>query len=340
MWILLILILFCDSLKAQKLFAEQLFSGSREIPDDTRRITLIERLGDSRSQVEVIPEVDEDKVRCIPKTIFVEEIQYERGRNCHHTVGKKCHITYTTDYTSTTEKKCKTEFKKNCFINFISVVKICHTPLVRKCNDEVEGPEVCTTQYENHCETKFKTYILDQDEPVCEMKEEVRCMNMTVELHHIFDEQHNKKNEDRRGDVDSDVTPPNVIKEKCEKWPVQSCKLETKTITKVHPETSCSKVPKKICVPSNCKMFPGEEICNQETRTQVQNIPEEACDLEPHENCQMESSLVPRLVPQQNCIKVPKEVCVNTKKNPTKVKKPITKQWCFDPKEYEAKVDD
>jgi len=32
-------------------------------------------------------------------------------------------------------------------------------------------------------------------------------------------------------------------------------------------------------------------------------------------------------------VKVPKEVCVNTKKNPRRVKKPVVKEWCYRPKD-------
>uniref|UniRef100_A0A0K2UHS3 Uncharacterized protein n=1 Tax=Lepeophtheirus salmonis TaxID=72036 RepID=A0A0K2UHS3_LEPSM len=266
-----------------------------------------------------------DGTYCLKKVVEIEETEFDRGMDCHHTFQRKCHLTYITDYSSSSEEKCDTDFKKNCHITFKPVphnekIKICHTPLIRQCNDQTQGPEVCTTEYENYCETKYKVYELDQDEPKCQMVEEVRCLNVTVELFQIDS---------------SKTSPPFALREKCEKWPVQKCELNKKTVTKVHPETSCKKIPKEICAPSNCKTLPGEEICKEETRTLVQNVPEEDCDLEPQENCRMESSLVPRLVPKNNCIKVPKEVCVNTKKNPKKVKKPIIKEWCFNPNELE-----
>ncbi|CAB4067458.1 unnamed protein product [Lepeophtheirus salmonis] len=103
-------------------------------------------------------EINKDGQRCVPKVIQVEETVYERGMECHHSFKKKPH----------TEK-----------------VKKCHTPYVKECGDGIEGPEVCSTQYENHCETKYKTYELEQDEPECKMVEELRCQNVTVELFHI-----------------------------------------------------------------------------------------------------------------------------------------------------------
>jgi hypothetical protein len=35
----------------------------------------------------------------------------------------------------------------------------------------------------------------------------------------------------------------------------------------------------------------------------------------------------------QNCVDVPKEVCVRVRKNPRKIKRPIIKKWCYVPTE-------
>ncbi|XP_040570571.1 uncharacterized protein [Lepeophtheirus salmonis] len=271
----------------------------------------------------------EDGTRCIKKFVFVEETEYERGMKCQHSFKKKCHLTYITDYTSAPEKKCETTFKKNCHITFkptphTEKVKKCYTPIVQNCEGK-EGPKVCKTKYENHCETQYKSYELEQDVPKCEMKEELRCKNETVNLLHIPHD-----DEDRRGDN----LPTNgafAVKEVCEKWPTQKCKVEKKKVTKVHPKTECKKIPREVCSSSNCLFEPGEEICHEESQTQIQNIPEEDCDLEPEENCREESVLVPKLIPKNNCVKVPKEICVNTKSNPQIVKRPIIKDWCYKP---------
>jgi len=50
----------------------------------------------------------------------------------------------------------------------------------------------------------------------------------------------------------------------------------------------------------------------------------------------METVLVPRLVLKPNCIKVPKEICVEAKVNPRKVKKPVIREWCYKPSDLRS----
>ena len=84
------------------------------------------------------------------------------------------------------------------------------------------------------------------------------------------------------------------VDESCEEWPVQKCELTKKTVRKVHPETECRKIPREVCVPNNCAMEQGDEVCRDEVRMQVQNVPQEECELQPEENCHAEAVLVPR----------------------------------------------
>ncbi|QQP39305.1 Uncharacterized protein FKW44_020145, partial [Caligus rogercresseyi] len=207
----------------------------------------------------------------------------------------------------------------------VEKVRVCRTPYEKKCGDGIEGPEICKNLHETICETSFKEYDIEEDHPNCTVVEETRCEKFPVNLLHL---PHKEGQE------------PFAEKERCEKWPVQKCMLETKQVKKVHPETECKKVGRKICVPSNCMIVPGEEICNDVKRTLVQNIPEEQCDLQPQKSCRMESTLVPRLVPKKNCIKVPKEVCTNTRRNPKKIIKPVSKLWCYDPRELKKHAEE
>jgi len=277
-------------------------------------------------------EADDDEIRCIQKVMQVEETVYDRAIKCHHSYQEKCHMTYITDYQSSTEEKCETTFKKNCHITFRPMpfnetVRVCHNPLVRTCSNETQGPDICNTYYETNCETSYKTYEVEQDEPICKMELMKKCDNVTINVPEDLGRQSRQE--------DDDGSTPNVVTvdQKCEEWPVQTCKLEKKKVKKVHPDTACRKIPREVCVPNNCAMAPGEEVCRDESRMQVQNVPQEECELQPEETCHMEAVLVPRLVPQPNCVKVPKEICVNSKTNPRVVKKPVIKDWCYRPSE-------
>ena len=39
------------------------------------------------------------------------------------------------------------------------------------------------------------------------------------------------------------------------------------------------------------------------------------------------------MVPSENCVDIPKEVCVRVRTNPRKIKKPVIKKWCYVPTE-------
>ena len=62
---------------------------------------------------------------------------------------------------------------------FNETVNICHTPVVRKCGNESFGPDICSTHYETNCETRYKTYEVEQDEPVCRMEIMKKCEDVT-----------------------------------------------------------------------------------------------------------------------------------------------------------------
>jgi len=295
----------------------------------------------------------EDGVRCINKVMQVEETVYDNVEKCQHSFSEKCHDTYITDYVATQEDKCETSFKKNCHITyqpmmFKEKVTVCNEPLEKKCSDDYQGPNICKTHYETICETRYKEHEVEQDEPVCEMVIEKRCDNVRVpiasgnevtrrrrqaDFNNLINNGQfsnidgNDLNEFALRQFDDSVS----VGEECEDWPVQKCTLEKKTVTKSNPITDCRKVSKQICAPDNCQFVKAAKQCRDEVKNLLQNIPSEQCDLEPQENCKKETVLVPKLVRQANCIKVPKEVCVMAKTNPKKVMKPVIKQWCYNP---------
>ena len=49
----------------------------------------------------------------------------------------------------------------------------------RSCGTEAVGPDICSTQYETNCETRYNTYEIEQDEPVCVMELMKKCKNVT-----------------------------------------------------------------------------------------------------------------------------------------------------------------
>jgi len=311
---------------------------------------------------------EEEEVRCINKVMQVTETVYENRIKCQHTFTEKCHDTFITDYVPTQERKCETSFDKRCHITykpmmFEETVQICNEPLKKVCSNDTVGEEVCKTHYETNCETRFKEHEVEQDEPVCEMVTERKCNDVRVPVPGSTGFLRRKR---RQADVgalptlieDNGLGPvgdfPELngndlqslgfqgdkdllsVGEECEDWQVQKCTLEKKVVKKVNPETSCQKMPREICAPSNCAFKKSEKVCRDETKSLIQNIPTEECDLEPQENCKMETVLVPRLIQQPNCIKVPKEICVNAKSNPKKVKKPVIKEWCYKPSDLKS----
>jgi len=310
-------------------------------------------------QQEEATEEKKDDVRCVKKLMQVEETVYEEKVKCQHTFSEKCHDTFITDYIPTQEKKCETSFSKNCHITYKPMmfeedVEICNEPLTKTCNNNTigQGEIVCNTHYETICETRYKEHEVTQDEPVCEMVIEKKCKEVTIPVPEInFRRRRQADDPDAAGgppgltsgDLGPDLGPQDngdlaaggdslvSIGEECEEWPVQKCTLQEKVVKKSTPDTACEKIPKEICAPSNCVVGVSTKKCRTETRALLQNIPTEECDLEPQENCKMETVLVPRLVQQPNCIKVPKEVCVNERVNPKKVSRPVVKEWCYKP---------
>ena len=63
----------------------------------------------------------------------------------------------------------------------------------------------------------------------------------------------------------------------------------------------------------------------------VTEVPEEQCTLEPQKECKQVTKLVPLLKPAEECVDIPKEVCVRQRINPRRVQKPVIKKWCYTP---------
>lgn len=102
-------------------------------------------------------------------------------------------------------------------------------------------------------------------------------------------------------------------------------------MSKSTPETGCRKVPNEKCAPAGCGFVPGVEECFDKVETVIQEVPEETCSLEPQVACKHVTKLVPNLQPNEECVDVPKEVCVRSEGPPRKVSKPVVKKWCYTP---------
>ena len=96
-------------------------------------------------------------------------------------------------------------------------------------------------------------------------------------------------------------------------------------------ETSCQKLPIEICG-AGCSAVEGPEECHDKTLTNLIDIPEEVCDLNPQKTCNFQTKLVPALVPKHACTTVPKEVCNLRFSTPSLETNPLTTKWCRDPR--------
>merc|ERR1711881_386033 len=207
------------------------------------------------------------------------------------------------------ETECDENFRKNCFIEYEQIafnetVQVCRTPLVKDC--DVQGPEICRTEYESECWTKQEEHDVEDDVVECETEVEEKC---------------------------EDETSGYTTNTKCSKWPREVCSVSKKPVKKYTPITGCTKEPRELCAPAGCGFKQGTEECYEKVQTVVQDAPKEQCTLEPQRTCKHVTKLVPKLEPVEECVDVPKEVCTRSRTNPRKVKKPVVKKWCYVPSE-------
>ena len=84
--------------------------------------------------------------------------------------------------------------------------------------------------------------------------------------------------------------------------------------------TNCDQVKRKICAEDHCRVVEGEEECHDKVIASTLEVPEETCALAPKIECKNVTTSVPQLMPQQECRKIPKEVCQTVFLNPQRVK--------------------
>ena len=66
-------------------------------------------------------------------------------------------------------------------MSFDKKVEVCDEPLKKFCNETVKVEEVCRTEYETSCETRFKNHTVEQEEPICEMVMAKKCDAVVVD---------------------------------------------------------------------------------------------------------------------------------------------------------------
>jgi len=245
--------------------------------------------------------------KCIDKVIMTEETVYDEVITCDHSYDKRCHTSYVTNYQSQQEEECEENFKKNCYIDYEPLaynetVEVCRTPVVKDCDKE--GAPICQTVYESECWTKQIVHEVEDDVTNCQTVLEQKCKEVTVGY---------------------------TTKDECDEWPVEKCTVEKKMVKKVTPETGCHKEPVELCAPKGCGFTNGPISCHDRVKTIVVDKPVEECNIEPVRSCAHVTKLVPKLVPVEECIDVPKEICARSKTNPQKIKKPVIKKWCYVP---------
>merc|ERR1712066_780294 len=62
-------------------------------------------------------------------------------------------------------------------IAFNETAEVCRTPLVKDC--DVQGPEICRTEYESECWTKQEVHDVEDDVVECETVVEEKCEDET-----------------------------------------------------------------------------------------------------------------------------------------------------------------
>merc|ERR1712127_1029878 len=295
-----------DPTKSGDLYTEHRVTSDTNSIQEERKFELIASL----AQQDGAEEENKDGRRCINKVMLVEQIEYDEVLTCDHSYDNRCHTSYVTKYEPHQEEDCEERFKKTCYIDYeqkayTEKVEVCTTPWVKDCEvQESGGSQVCQTIYQSECFTKQTVHQVEDDVAQCETIQEEKCEEVqegfTTEL-------------------------------KCDTWPREVCTLEKQQVKKYTPDTYCQKVPKEMCAPRGCGIVEGPVECQDKVKTVVVDNPVEECDMEPIRTCKHMTKLVPRLVPTEECVDVPKEICARSKINPRTIKKPAIQKWCFPP---------
>ena len=107
--------------------------------------------------------------------------------------------------------------------------------------------QVCQTQYETSCVTKYKETPVVEDVEECNKVYKKSC-------EYVKSGYGTEKVSEQPMLVHE--APPQV----CSNKPVQECHTVPKTIYKTLPDTACERIPFEACAPDNCQFVPGEPV--------------------------------------------------------------------------------
>ena len=123
---------------------------------------------------------------------------------------------------------------------FDKKVEICDEPLKKICNDTIVGEEVCRTEYETSCETRYKNHTVEQDDPICKMVMEKKCEGTGNNQAQVITTR--RRSIARIENREQFTRQP----DNCKNGQFRSVHKRKKTVTKSTPETSCQKYPREV----------------------------------------------------------------------------------------------
>merc|ERR1712158_93307 len=130
-------------------------------------------------------------------------------------------------------------------IAFNETAEICRTPLVKDC--DIQGPEICRTEYESECWTKQEVHDVEDDVVECTTEVEEKCEDETSGY-----TTNTKCSKWPREECSEKVQTvvQDAPKEQCTLEPQRTCKHVTKLVPKLEPTEECVDVPKEVCTRS------------------------------------------------------------------------------------------
>merc|ERR1712050_424256 len=138
-------------------------------------------------------------------------------------------------------------------IAFNETAEVCRKPLVKDC--DVQGPEICRTEYESECWTKQEVHDVEDDVVSCTTEVEKKAVKKYTPITGCTKEPREicapagcgfKEGAEECYDKTQTVVQ-DAPKEQCSLEPQRTCKHVTKLVPKLTPTEECVDVPKEVC---------------------------------------------------------------------------------------------